>query len=82
MNFITDIDVIGGQSGSPIVDRDGEFVGVAFDGNLESIIGSFIFMPEDNRSITVAAEAIVQALKYIYKADRLVKEIENNKIVE
>ncbi len=82
MNFITDIDVIGGQSGSPIVNRAGEFVGVAFDGNLESIIGAFIFMPEDNRSITVAAEGIVQALRDIYKAERIVKEIENNKIVE
>lgn len=82
MNFITDIDVIGGQSGSPIVNADGEFVGVAFDGNIESIVGSFIFMPENNRSITVAAEGIVQVLKYFYKADRLVKEIENNKIVE
>ena len=82
MNFLTDIDVIGGQSGSPIVNRDGNFVGVAFDGNVESIIGSFIFMPEDNRSIVVAAEAIIQVLREIYKADRLVKEIENNKIVE
>lgn len=82
MNFLTDIDVIGGQSGSPIVNRDGEFVGVAFDGNVESIIGSFIFMPEDNRSIVVAAEAIIQVLREIYKADRLVKEIQNNKIVE
>ncbi|WKZ68852.1 MAG: S46 family peptidase [Melioribacteraceae bacterium] len=82
VNFITDIDVIGGQSGSPIVNRAGEFVGVAFDGNIESIIGNFIFMPESNRSITVAAEGIVQALRYIYKADRLVKEIENNKIVK
>lgn len=82
MNFITDIDVIGGQSGSPIVDRDGEFVGVAFDGNIESIIGSFIYMPEDNRSIVVASEAIVQVLKEIYNADRLVKEIQNNKIVK
>jgi len=82
MNFITDIDVIGGQSGSPIVDRDGKFVGVAFDGNIESIVGSFIYMPENNRSIVVAAEAIVQVLREIYNADRLVKEIENNKIVE
>lgn len=82
MNFITDIDVIGGQSGSPIVNRAGEFVGVAFDGNIDSIVGSFIYMPENNRSIVVAAEAIVQALRNIYKAERIVKEIENNKIVE
>ncbi len=82
MNFITDIDVIGGQSGSPIVNRNGEFVGVAFDGNIESIIGSFIFMPETNRSVVVAAEAIVQALRDIYKAERIVKEIKNNKIVD
>lgn len=82
MNFITDIDVIGGQSGSPIVNRAGEFVGVAFDGNIDSIVGSFIYMPENNRSIIVAAEAIVQALRDIYKAERIVKEIENNKIVE
>ncbi len=82
MNFITDIDVIGGQSGSPIVNRAGEFVGVAFDGNIESIIGNFIFMPETNRSITVAAEGIIQALRDIYKADRLLNEIKNNKIVK
>ena len=82
LNFITDIDVIGGQSGSPIVNRNGEFVGIAFDGNVESIVGSFIYMPENNRSVTVAAEAIVQALRDIYKAERIVKEIENNKIVK
>jgi len=82
VNFITDIDVIGGQSGSPIVNKAGEFVGVAFDGNLESIIGNFIFMPETNRSITVAAEGIIQALRDIYQADRLLREIENNKIVK
>ena len=82
VNFITDIDVIGGQSGSPIVNKAGEFVGVVFDGNIESIIGNFIFMPETNRSITVAAEGIIQALRDIYKADRLLKEIENNKIVK
>lgn len=82
LNFITDIDVIGGESGSPIINRNGEFVGIAFDGNIESIIGSFIYMPETNRSVVVAAEGILQALQKIYKADRIVNEIENGKIAD
>ena len=81
INFITDIDVIGGQSGSPIVDRDGELVGLAFDGNIDSIIGSFIFMPHNNRSLSVAAEGMLEALRHIYKTDRIVSEILNSKIV-
>lgn len=75
MCFISTNDIIGGNSGSPMINKNREAVGLVFDGNMESLPGSFIFVPDANRSISVHAGGIVAALRYIYKADRLVKEL-------
>ncbi|RYF49527.1 MAG: S46 family peptidase, partial [Cytophagaceae bacterium] len=66
---------IGGNSGSPMINKNLEAVGLAFDGNMESLPGEFIFVPDLNRTISVHTGGIVAAMRYIYKADRLVSEL-------
>src|SRR5688500_9451098 len=75
MNFICTPDIIGGNSGSPIINVNREVVGLVFDGNIESLPGKFIFDDESNRTVAVHAGGIVAALRYIYNADRLVSEL-------
>ena len=75
MNFIATNDIIGGNSGSAIINRNKEAVGLIFDGNIESLPGSFIYDDVSNRSVAVHAGGIYAALKYIYRADRLVSEL-------
>ncbi|MGF7215836.1 hypothetical protein GGR92_001976 [Spirosoma lacussanchae] len=75
MCFISTNDIIGGNSGSPMINKNREAVGLVFDGNLESLPGEFIFVPDRNRSISVHAGGMVAAMRYIYKADRLIGEL-------
>lgn len=75
MNFVATTDIIGGNSGSPMINVKRECVGLIFDGNIESLPGKFIFDEKDNRTVAVHAGGIVAALRYIYKADRLVAEL-------
>ncbi|MFD2938030.1 S46 family peptidase [Spirosoma flavum] len=75
MCFITTNDIIGGNSGSPMINKNLEAVGLAFDGNMESLSGEFIFVPDLNRTISVHTGGIIAAMRYIYKADRLVSEL-------
>jgi hypothetical protein len=78
MNFICTADIIGGNSGSPVINVNREVVGLVFDGNIESLPGKFIFDEKGNRTVAVHAGGIVAALRYIYKADRLVSELSGN----
>ena len=75
MCFVSTNDIIGGNSGSPMINKNREAVGLVFDGNMESLPGEFIFVPDLNRSISVPAGGMVAAMRYIYKADRLVSEL-------
>jgi hypothetical protein len=75
MNFISTNDIIGGNSGSPMINRNREVVGLIFDGNMESLPGNYLFLPESNRTVSVHAGGILAGLKYIYKAQRLVDEL-------
>jgi len=75
INFVSTNDIIGGNSGSAIINKNGEAVGLIFDGNIESLPGNFIFDEEHNRSVSVHAGGIVAAMQYIYGAKRLVKEL-------
>lgn len=76
INFISTNDIIGGNSGSPMVNQKLETVGLIFDGNVESLPGYFIFAPDTgNRTVSVHAGGIIAALKYVYKSNRLVEEL-------
>ena len=75
LNFVSTNDIIGGNSGSAVINQNGEAVGLVFDGNIESLPGNFIFDEEANRSVSVHAGGIHACLKYIYNAERLVNEL-------
>jgi hypothetical protein len=74
-NFTSTNDIIGGNSGSPVVNRDLEVVGLAFDGNLQSLPGSFIFDETQNRTISVHSAGMLEALRDVYRATRIVNEL-------
>ncbi len=75
LNFVATPDIIGGNSGSPLVNRNLEVVGLAFDGNIESLPGDYIFLTESARTVAVDARGILEALAEIYGADRIVQEM-------
>ena len=75
-NIATTNDIIGGNSGSPVVNKAAEIVGLIFDGNIQSLGGNFWFDPAINRAVAVDTGAIRKALARIYHADRIVRELE------
>jgi hypothetical protein len=74
-NFVTTVDSHGGNSGSPTINSKGELVGILFDGNIESLPNRFVYTDQVSRSVHVASQGIVEALRKVYRADRLLKEI-------
>jgi V8-like Glu-specific endopeptidase len=74
-DFTSTNDIIGGNSGSPVINADGEVIGAAFDGNIHSLGGSFGYDGELNRTVTVSTAAITEALRNIYPQPRLLEEL-------
>ena len=75
-NFATNNDIVGGNSGSPMVNARGEIVGLAFDGNIHSISGAYWFDTAKNRTIGVHPAIMREALSKVYDAANLLKELE------
>lgn len=75
LNFTSTNDIIGGNSGSPVIDIEGRLVGVVFDGNIYSLGGDFGFDGRVNRAVSVHAGAIVETLEEVWKAKRLLREL-------
>jgi hypothetical protein len=75
MNLCTTNDIIGGNSGSPLIDNDGDVVGLIFDGNIFSLGGDFGYDAGKNRAVAVDSRALLAALTSVYHADRIVREI-------
>jgi hypothetical protein len=74
-DFVTTNDIIGGNSGSPVISRNGEIVGLVFDGNIESLVGDFVYSDTTNRTVAVTTNAMTEALRKLYGAQRLLDEI-------
>jgi V8-like Glu-specific endopeptidase len=74
-NIVSTNDIIGGNSGSPLINRNGEVVGAVFDGNIQSLGGDFAYDGRSNRSVSVTTAAITEALAKVYRADHLLTEL-------
>ena len=74
-NMATSNDIIGGNSGSPVINKDAQIVGLIFDGNIQSLGGDYGFDPADNRAVAVHSAAILEALDKVYGATRLLEEL-------
>ena len=75
LNFVTTNDIIGGNSGSPIVNAKGEYVGLVFDGNIQSLVGRYAYDDKRNRTVAVHSSGIVEALRSIYGMGALAAEV-------
>jgi hypothetical protein len=74
-DFVSTLDIIGGNSGSPVINRDAHIVGLAFDGNLQSLGGAYHFDEAVNRCVSLHSAGLIEALRVIYRTERILKEI-------
>ena len=76
LDFVCSGDIIGGNSGSPVVNRAGELVGLIFDGNIESMAGDFVYDGSKNRAVAVHSAGMMEGLRKLYNAGALADELE------
>ena len=75
LNFVSTADIIGGNSGSPTVNTKGEVIGILFDSNLEAMRNRFVYSDTQGRAVHVAGQGIIEALRKVYRADRVLIEL-------
>ena len=75
LNFVCTADIIGGNSGSPVVNRKGELVGLIFDGNIQSLTSDYLYTDQQARAVSVSGVGIIEALRTIYSAGNLADQI-------
>jgi len=78
-DFVSTADIIGGNSGSPVVDRNGDLVGIVFDGNLQSLVLDYTYTDHEARAVSVDSAAILEALRKVYGANWLLTELTGTK---
>ena len=74
-NFVSTNDIIGGNSGSPTINQNGELVGLIFDGNIQSLVGDFMYDGSVNRAISVDSRGMLEILKKVFGANEIAAEL-------
>jgi hypothetical protein len=75
VDFVSTCDIIGGNSGSPVINKRGELVGLIFDGNIEGLVGDYVYNEENNRAVAVHSRVMIEVLRKLYDAAPLADEL-------